>query len=401
METPSPICYHLNNTLISCEFGCLQGGVMKVACIAWVFVALITLNAATGGAEIWGVKSHDPVSGPPSTLFHFPEDGGQLTIVGVVNRAGTAIDVDGLTVNAAQQLFGFEIAGGAAGSRLLSISMADASATIIGPFLEGRDIRGAAITAGGLCLALDATADDLLTIDLQTGLAVGPGTALLLDGEPYDVTDLCDLTETGSGDLVFAYWNELYRLDAATGELTLLNRDMVPGPDGIDVGAAGLAWAPASAGGERLFVYDVQVDDDIYGYDPAGGYARQDVHINIIATYNAGRGDLASAPSFVVGAGNAQPAAADLRLLGNHPNPFNPRTTVVFSLREAGPVRLTVYDLAGSSVRELAAGWYAAGRHEVVWEGRDDLGRVLPAGIYSCCARSAGRSAWTRMTLVK
>jgi hypothetical protein len=362
---------------------------------------LLALNAAAAGAEIWGVKSHDPVSGPPATLFHFPESAGPLTVVDVVRLAGVEVDVDGLAMDEAQNLYGFEVAGGVTSSRLLAISRTDATASAVGPVLQGRDIRGATFAPDGRLLALDAATDEILEFDLQTGTPVGPGIALQLDGEPFGVSNLVDLAATGDGGLVVARWNELYQLDAATGQLALLNRDEQSGPDGIGIGAAGLAVDLTGAGDVRLVVYDVQFDDDIYTYDPAAGFERQTLYTNILSYYNAGRGDLASAPFAIVGAGDGAPAAAGLALLGCHPNPFNPRTVVVFSLREAGPVNLAVYDLAGRRVRELAAGTYAAGRHEVVWDGCDDRGRAVSAGVYSCCARYGVQTAWTRMTLVE
>ena len=369
----------------------------------WIRIAGIVclLNATASDAEIWGVKSHDPVSSPPSTLFHFPESGGALSIVGTVMVDGVTVDVDGLALDGAGRLYGFEVLGGGAGSRLLSISTSDATATAPGPILAGLSIRGAAFTSGGRLLALDATGGALLEFDPETGLPVGTATALQLDGEPFGVSNLVDLAEADGGEIVLARWNELYRLDAATGHLTLLHTDPEPGSDGIGIGAAGSAWASAGREPGRHVVYDVQFDDDIYAYDPAAAYARQTIYDNIIAEYNAGRGDLASAPATVVGVGEASPRPAELTLHGAHPNPFNPRTTIAFSLRAAGPVRLAVHDLAGREVRELASSTFAAGRHEVAWDGCDDRGRALPAGVYACRVGSAGEQAWVRLTLVK
>ncbi len=76
-------------------------------------------------------------------------------------------------------------------------------------------------------------------------------------------------------------------------------------------------------------------------------------------------------------------SAAMIRLLGNHPNPFNPRTTIVFALGQPATIDLRVYDLAGRLVRTLATMEHlAAGRHERPWDGRDERGRSLSAGTY-------------------
>ncbi|UCH10823.1 MAG: VCBS repeat-containing protein [Fidelibacterota bacterium] len=66
----------------------------------------------------------------------------------------------------------------------------------------------------------------------------------------------------------------------------------------------------------------------------------------------------------------------------NHPNPFNPTTTLRFDLPEAGDVTLLVYDLLGREVVRLADGRMEAGYQQVIWDGRTASGREVPSGIY-------------------
>ncbi|OQB42787.1 MAG: WD domain, G-beta repeat [Candidatus Latescibacteria bacterium ADurb.Bin168] len=72
----------------------------------------------------------------------------------------------------------------------------------------------------------------------------------------------------------------------------------------------------------------------------------------------------------------------------NTPNPFNPSTTIRFTLTEAGHVTLAVYDVNGRLVRTLvgptasAAQTFPSGPHEVVWDGRDSNGREVASGVY-------------------
>ena len=84
------------------------------------------------------------------------------------------------------------------------------------------------------------------------------------------------------------------------------------------------------------------------------------------------------------------------------PNPFNPATTIAFDVPAATAVRLTVHDVAGRLVRTLAAdGIVAAGRHQVVWDGRDDAGRAVAAGVYLCRLEAADYAATRGLPLVK
>lgn len=69
-------------------------------------------------------------------------------------------------------------------------------------------------------------------------------------------------------------------------------------------------------------------------------------------------------------------------LVGAYPNPFNPTTTVKFSLEHAQPVRLSVYDAAGRLVSTLVDGVMGAGEQQVVWRGTDATGSAASSGTY-------------------
>jgi len=70
------------------------------------------------------------------------------------------------------------------------------------------------------------------------------------------------------------------------------------------------------------------------------------------------------------------------RLYQNHPNPFNPTTTISFDLVNAGKVTLNIYNIKGELVRTLASGNYPAGKHNLIWNGRDDNGKTISSGVY-------------------
>ena len=84
------------------------------------------------------------------------------------------------------------------------------------------------------------------------------------------------------------------------------------------------------------------------------------------------------------------------------PNPFNPATTVSFDLPHATRADLVVYDLRGRCVRELARDeTFAPGRHSRKWDGRDELGRTVAAGVYLIRIRTRTDEAAHPVVLVK
>ncbi len=89
------------------------------------------------------------------------------------------------------------------------------------------------------------------------------------------------------------------------------------------------------------------------------------------------------------------------RLDGNVPNPFNPSTTVSFSLATAGRATVDVLDLQGRVVRTLFTGDLPAGVRTQVWDGRDDAGREVASGAYLARLQSGGQTATHKMILAR
>jgi len=66
----------------------------------------------------------------------------------------------------------------------------------------------------------------------------------------------------------------------------------------------------------------------------------------------------------------------------NYPNPFNQSTKINYQLDVETHIQIKIYNLNGQEIIKLVDGFKKAGRYRVVWEGRDNLGRNLPSGIY-------------------
>ena len=94
-------------------------------------------------------------------------------------------------------------------------------------------------------------------------------------------------------------------------------------------------------------------------------------------------------------------AARACLLEPGRPNPFRSSTKVRFYLNDSGAVDLGIYDISGRRIRELARGEVPTGWHEVNWDGRDDSGRPVTAGIYFSRIRANGQEHARRMLLLR
>jgi len=88
-------------------------------------------------------------------------------------------------------------------------------------------------------------------------------------------------------------------------------------------------------------------------------------------------------------------------LKGNYPNPFNPHTTIEFSLTKPGQTELSIYNLKGQKVKTLVLGDTAKGTHKVVWNGLDDNNQTVGSGIYFVRMKAGNYIETKKITLVK
>ncbi len=168
------------------------------------------------------------------------------------------------------------------------------------------------------------------------------------------------------------------------------------GPDGTGIGY--FAFAGETAGWKRgeiildsgtafdgIYCDNMQSGGDHYDYDKekADGNCYFIGHDSITGMITSG-------------VGVAEEAPAVLSVAQNSPNPFNPATTISFSLAEAGAVTVEVYNVAGQKIDTIADGFMNAGSHSVVWDASG-----FSAGVYFYTVKSGGFSKTIKMTLVK
>ncbi len=85
----------------------------------------------------------------------------------------------------------------------------------------------------------------------------------------------------------------------------------------------------------------------------------------------------------------------------NYPNPFNPTTTIIFTIPETENTRLEIFNSLGELVITLIDGSLSQGEYKIEWNGKTELGEVSPSGIYFYRLISGEKSMIKKMALTR
>jgi len=105
----------------------------------------------------------------------------------------------------------------------------------------------------------------------------------------------------------------------------------------------------------------------------------------------------------ITGIGGEPPrgSASSPVLAENYPNPFNPVTTIRYTIPAAAHVSVVIYDALGKRIRTLTGGVQKPGSHAVVWDGANDAGEKAASGVYLYVVRAGLFSVVKKMVLLR
>ena len=102
-----------------------------------------------------------------------------------------------------------------------------------------------------------------------------------------------------------------------------------------------------------------------------------------------------------VGVEDEPPVFID-KVYGNHPNPFNPTTTIQLSVQKSGtPVTIDIYNIRGQKVKTLLDKRLDDGIHNIVWYGDDNYGQSVSSGVYFYKTRIGEKDSIRKMMMIK
>jgi len=130
----------------------------------------------------------------------------------------------------------------------------------------------------------------------------------------------------------------------------------------------------------ELYTDDHIQDNYYHDTDYTGG---ETYTYYVTAVYNVGESEPSnSVQHTVVSVDNPLDVPLATELISNYPNPFNPETTISYSLKEQSNVVIEVYNILGQKIKTLVNEEMEAGLHSVIWHGTNDQGRNVASGIY-------------------
>ncbi|RQW00349.1 T9SS C-terminal target domain-containing protein, partial [bacterium] len=103
----------------------------------------------------------------------------------------------------------------------------------------------------------------------------------------------------------------------------------------------------------------------------------------------------------IILASNEQNSVVNEFGLSIYPNPFNPSTTIQYTLDQTGPVSIAVMDVLGRQVAELVNETMNPGRYALHWTAQGSNGAMLPSGSYWVHLNTPGRQAIHRILLIR
>lgn len=148
----------------------------------------------------------------------------------------------------------------------------------------------------------------------------------------------------------------------------------------------GVTWTQINTGLSHLSTNIITIDPS----DPTRLYVGTD-----------GNGAFMGIDDALVSVETTTTLPVDFELSQNYPNPFNPSTTIYYSLPKESAVTVTVYNVLGKEINQLISHVKPQGSYSVVWNGNDNFGNAVSAGIYFYKLQAGDFTQTRKMVLLK
>jgi hypothetical protein len=209
-----------------------------------------------------------------------------------------------------------------------------------------------------------------------------------------ELTELANLEVTGSRLLpapTHISTADLASQEAYEGVLVKLQNITVTNPD-LGYGE----WEVDDGSGTCV------VDDlGNYTYEPVQDDEIVELTGVVDYSYGAFKLEPRTDDDFDFGNSNSQVTIPKICKVSNYPNPFNPETTINFQTNQNSWITVTIYNIKGEKITTLHNGYLNAGKHELIWNGKNNEEREVTSGIYFYRIDTQKDSFTQKMILLK
>jgi hypothetical protein len=224
-------------------------------------------------------------------------------------------------------------------------------------------------------------------------LSISPTSGTLNPGDSVELDVLFDATGLVPGDI---YETDIYIVNNAASTIEIpvsleVNLPDLPAPTNLEVDeyTAEFTWdEPEYEPPLELNGYSVYLDEGLVEFVEELHYIFEDLThgeiyvAGVAAEYNLGESEIATYEFTYTGVDADSPIINVTKLGRNYPNPFNPETTISFSLQKETDVLIEIFNIRGEKVRRLVDGRYPPADHTVSWNGTDDKGKQAGSGVF-------------------
>ncbi|MCD4650228.1 MAG: T9SS type A sorting domain-containing protein, partial [Candidatus Cloacimonetes bacterium] len=123
--------------------------------------------------------------------------------------------------------------------------------------------------------------------------------------------------------------------------------------------------------------------------------------LGVKANYDGGDSDMITLVWDYVGIKPNEVVAVVTALKSNYPNPFNPETSINFSIKDVGYVKIEIFNAKGQRVKALVDVVMEAGNHSVIWDGKDESGKSVKSGVFFYRMKTGRYTSTKKMILLK
>jgi hypothetical protein len=243
------------------------------------------------------------------------------------------------------------------------------------------------LQAGGNVLLMSRMGRDFVDEDLRSYLGI------TWREFPENTLNNCVATYPGLVDMTLAGGTQTYcavfDTSLATSESTLLFKETASFSTHRGLGAIRI---PVGGGTDR---------EDGGRFAFLSGRPYRWNHDALRANVEFMLGSLLNEPYVPTGIEPPATPKAALRLEQNHPNPFNPETTIRYTVPTGGLVDMKIYDVSGRLVRTLVSRELPAGEHSVLWDGKNTGGESVASGVYFYRMIAGGQAVTKKMVMLR